>query len=266
MPATDPKIYFDNSIPGAILIDSGSGTEYAHAYPQGALFFKWDDVAETLAIHATPFDAAPIVPARSWADYTCYVDSVPAPLGEYRDLNNYVTAYCFYQSVSDAVTIGASELHIGNVGGSRTQITVAPTVSTTPYAVGMCVGGKMTITNAMRVNNGTGLMESLRIHDKSGNISQLTVLVFSENPAGSYPDQSTFAWTNPDRPRVIRKIIIYPDDFEVIAGESTADMYIGKDVKCTGGNANLYAIIITQDTAGYSTTTSLSLTFGFSRD
>lgn len=64
-------------------------------------------------------------------------------------------------------------------------VTAAPTVSTSAYATGDNVGGKVTLTDVCRSSMGSGLIQSVVITSKSLQTATFDVIFFNADPSGT---------------------------------------------------------------------------------
>jgi hypothetical protein len=156
------------------------------------------------------------------------------------------------------------------VGSSKV---VSPTITTTAsaYTSGDVVGGVLTLSDAMRKVDGTGLLQSISVIDGANQKAALTILLFNANPsAGTYTDNGacpSFVTNSADRAKLIRKINIAGSDYETIGSIAVAEITaISKHVSASGSK-HLYAIIVTTGTPTYgANSTDLVVRFGFLRD
>jgi hypothetical protein len=166
------------------------------------------------------------------------------------------------------VQLTAGELHIGEVGGSSAQIQPTLAVDTAAYQAGDCVGGKLTLTNAMRVSGGTGVLQSLFLMDRSGTQKPaLEILIFNADPTSStLTDNSAVSLHADDISKVIRRLSIAATDWVLVAGNYIADLSPGGRILAASGSANLYATIVAVGAPDFVATTDLIVRFGIMRD
>lgn len=167
------------------------------------------------------------------------------------------------------IDMAASENHIGEVGGSSIEIAPTVTVDTSAYAAGDCIGGKLTLTDAMRVNGGTGILQSLFLLDRSGTQKPaLEILVFNSDPSSStLTDQAAVSIHANDVSKIIRRIPIAAGDWGLVAGIYMADLSPGsRMLQAAAGSKNLYATIVATGAHDFVASTDLSIRFGLMRD
>jgi hypothetical protein len=159
----------------------------------------------------------------------------------------------------------ASELHLGEIGGSSKIVTPTITVSTDAYEAGDCVGGKITLTDAMRVSGGSGVLQSITVIDVSATKPALELLIFNADPtAATLTDQAAVALST-DISKVIHRIPIYTSDYTTVASVSIADITVNKVVEAVGSD-NLYAVIVATGAHDFVAATDLKMSFGFLQD
>lgn len=161
------------------------------------------------------------------------------------------------------------EDHIGEVGGNTTVIRITPTVSTSIYAALDIIGGTQTLTSAMRVSGGSGVLQTITVADDDNEKVALEILLFDSAPSGgTYADQGALAHAAGDIDKLLGKVSIASSDYVTMVTGSlaVATKTVGLPVKAVG-SANLYAIILVgSGTPTYTATTDLDLAFGFLRD
>lgn len=166
-------------------------------------------------------------------------------------------------------TLTASELHIGEVHGAVTVVSVTPTVTAGAYnaTTKNSVGGKQTLAGAVRTSGGTAILQSVLVTDKGNQKAPLTILLFDSDPTGgTYTDNGQVNLST-DISKVIRRINVTAGDYETIdnSGTDYAIAEVGpisKLVKAASGTS-LYAVILTTGTPTYVSTSDLTLRFGF---
>ncbi len=156
---------------------------------------------------------------------------------------DFATEATLDKLVDGTTGLAGGENHIGEVGGSSKIVSPTITVDTDAYEAGDCVGGKITLTDAMRVSGGSGVLQSLTVIDASNTKPYLEVLIFNDDPtAATLTDQAAIALST-DVSKVIHRIPIYTSDYTTVAGVAMADINISKVVEAVGSK-NLYACIV----------------------
>ena len=157
---------------------------------------------------------------------------------------------------------------IGTVSGTTTAIIPTLAVTASAYAANQCMGGKLTLTNAMRISGGTGTWQSITITDHGNQKPLLDIILFGANPAGTYTDHSAFPTMSvADNALVLGRISIVSTDWVTIGGSAYCTKVVGAiPVKATG-SANFYAAMnVTSGTPTPVATTDLNTVFGFLAD
>jgi hypothetical protein len=155
----------------------------------------------------------------------------------------------------------------GNVGGFTfrqqvTQVTSAAAI----YAAGDSVGGKITLTNAVRISGGTGILTSIDIIDKSAQNAPGNILIFDSDPtAATITDNAPFVFST-DIAKLIANIPVVVGDYSTFGTISTANIGGLARVVKASGSANLYACFVTSGTPTYATTSDILIGFGILQD
>lgn len=172
-----------------------------------------------------------------------------------------------------APALPAGENHIGAVAGEGTSVIVTPTVSTTAYAANDVVGGKLTLTNAVRVAGGMSILQSVKVFDRANQKAALQIVFFDADPAAAVltndaqVDLST-AGAHTDFPKICGLVNIAASDYTTIDNVGANDYAIAeitaiaKPLK-SAATTSLWAAIITTGTPTYGNVAALSLRFGF---
>lgn len=165
------------------------------------------------------------------------------------------------------IVLAAGENMIGKVAANSTVIQVALTVSTTPaYTANDLIGGKITISNALRVSGGTGTLQSLEILDRAAQKPAGILYIFNADPTvGTYTDNAAPTVSTDDL-KVIAQIPVSQGDYVTTNNKSfAAPAFNPKVVKAASGTS-LYAIFQTTSTPTFAATTDVQLTFGILQD
>ena len=154
-----------------------------------------------------------------------------------------------------------------NVGGYTSVIKDTTAVSTTPaYTAGDAVGGKRTITNALRTSGGSGILESVQILDRANQKAAMELFIFDSDPsAATITDNAAFVFSTDDL-KVLAHVTIAATDYVSINSKAVATIKgLGVALK---GNATstLYAALVTTGTPTYAATTDLQLIYGILQD
>lgn len=257
---TAKKQYFGSSVP-VTMVDNGDGTYSEKVAATGG----------TTTVTGLPASLGQKTAANSTSvtvasdQSSLPVTGLPASLGIKTAANSTSIA-----PASDAAfTLAATEAHLGQVGGTTAIISPAITTSASPaYSIGDVVGGKITLTNAVRVSGGSGVLQSLLVKDTTNQKAALTILIFNADPSnGTYTDNGAITLNATDATFIIRKINVAASDYETVGTTAIADISaINKTVKAASGTS-LFALIVTTGTPTYgANATSLYVNFGILQD
>lgn len=167
----------------------------------------------------------------------------------------------------DVATIAAGETHVGKVGGETVEVAPTVTVSASPnYSSGDSIGGKITLTSAIRVSGGTAILQDIVITDKANQQPAGTILIFNADPsAATITDNSAFAFST-DITKLIATIPVVTADYTTIDSIATANLNnLGRVVKAASGTS-LYAAFVTTTAANLASTSDIGLRFKFLQD
>lgn len=174
-----------------------------------------------------------------------------------------------YVNVAAGTLALSGEDHIGEVGGNTEPVQVTPTISTSIYAALDIVGGTQTITDAMRVSGGSGVLQTITIADDANQKTPFDILIFDSAPSGgTYADQGALAHAAGDIDKLLGVVSVTAADYKTVVATSlaVATVTAALPVKASG-SANLYAIpIISSGTPTYAATSDLDFIYGFLRD
>lgn len=142
-------------------------------------------------------------------------------------------------------------------------ISITPTVSTSAYSIGDCIGGKQTLTDAARLSGGTTVLYSLNIIDKSNQKPEFTILFFNADPsAATITDNAAFAWST-DIAKYVGMVSVTADDYKTIDSKAIARPDVsGLEMKASG-SANLYAVVVADAVDTLVSTSDLTFLYGF---
>lgn len=146
-------------------------------------------------------------------------------------------------------------------------LSVTPVIDTNIYAAGDAVGGVQTLTNAVRVSGGVGVLDTLSIIDADNEKANLTILFFESNPAAAtVANNAAFVWST-DLAKYIGKINVVTADYESINSKAVATLRgLGLRLKASGSR-NLYAVVVlTSGTPTYSAAGDLTFRYGFAQN
>jgi hypothetical protein len=167
--------------------------------------------------------------------------------------------------VSGTVALSGEE-HFGETGIS--QAVIRPTIAVTAgaYSAGDVVGGRITLTNAMRTSGGTGKLTDLLITTADGELFECTVLLFDAATASAIADNAAFAWGAGDHAKLLARIPVVAADYATLGADGVAHLRnLGVGVAAVG-SANLIAYVVATATPTFAATTDLAVAFKFDRN
>lgn len=165
------------------------------------------------------------------------------------------------------LTVSEDQALTRTVGGYTVEVTPTVTVSLTAYTAGDCVGGKLTLANAVRVNGGTGVLQSLLLLDRANQKPNLTLLIYNADPTAATLTDNAALSNSTDDVKVIAKVNVTSGDWETINSKAYASLSgLGLVLKAASGSATLYAALLTTSTPTFVATTDLQLRLGILAD
>lgn len=168
---------------------------------------------------------------------------------------------------SDSDALPAGENVIGATVGKSSNVTVNPTVSTSPaYTAGDSIGGKFTLTGALRVSGGSGYLQSIMILDRANQKPAGTILIYNADPTNATLTDNSALSNSTDDQKIIASIPVAASDYTTISSKAYANLSsLGRGVKAASGTT-LYASFVTTSTPTFAATTDLQLVFSFLLD
>lgn len=253
------RVYMPN-VPGDSIANQSIGISASNAISakvQASTYFVIlvADVDCYVTISATP--DATIAATRHLLPAGC-----PRPFFVQPDLSRIAVAAA-PAITSGATGIAAGEAHMGEVGGNIISISsqFGPSSSTT-YTAGQVLAGTTELAGMGRIAGGTGLMVGASLElAMADNTSQVDLVIFSAQPAGTYTAGATFALDSRDRDKV-SKVIKLTDWTSLGASDSFGEATPGpKFYKCADGTktTSLWVVAVTRGAITLTSTTSGTL-------
>jgi hypothetical protein len=178
-------------------------------------------------------------------------------------VNNIVNNATTNSSTSSGGTTVA-----GNVGGYTSVVRAAPAVTaSSAYSAGNSVGGLITFPGALRVTNGTGIIESFTLVDKSNSAAAMTLIIFNVNPTGAtLTDKTAFVY-GANILNVLGQVSIATTDYVTTNSIAVATKTsLGLAVRGAAANTNLYGALVTTGTPTFASTSDISMFLGTLQD
>jgi hypothetical protein len=171
-------------------------------------------------------------------------------------------------SAASMPVVIASDQSLIPVGGSTAVVAVNPTVDTAIYAALDIIGGELTITGAMRISGGTGILQAITIIDDDNEKAAFDILLYNAALSGTKTDNGALGYNSADAAKFLGRVQVLSSDYLTYISGSQAIASIrgiGLPV-ASSGSANLFAIILATGTPTYTAATDLHLMFHFLRD
>ncbi|MBY0408380.1 MAG: hypothetical protein K2Q01_11880 [Rickettsiales bacterium] len=93
---------------------------------------------------------------------------------------------------------------IANTGAGPVSLTLTPTVTAGAYTTGMVAGGKLSLSGAVRVSGGAGMIQSVSVSKKTALTAPYDVYFFHTDPTNStFTDNAALALNVADLPFLI---------------------------------------------------------------
>lgn len=149
---------------------------------------------------------------------------------------------------------------------SNVQV-ITPVIDTVAYSINDSVGGKLTLTGVTPITNGSVMLDTISLSDKSTAKAAMTILFFRDDPSGStLTNNSAISIVAADTPKVVGYMPIVVGDYTNVNGAAGPTIVtktnVGIRIPATG-NQTLYVALFTTGTPTYAVG-DLTLTLGFS--
>jgi hypothetical protein len=183
-------------------------------------------------------------------------------------LNALITTQNGYLDGVESALTGAQpagENHIGSVTGLTSYIDVTLSLDTNAYASGDLLADTQVLTNAMRVNDGTGILQSIQVLDEDDQgIAFDLVFLSANNTLGT--ENSAVSVSDANARDILGLVSIATGDFIDLGGCRIATKTgVGLVVKPASGTRNVYVAAISRGTGTY-TASGVRLRLGFLQD
>lgn len=143
-----------------------------------------------------------------------------------------------------AAATPAGENFLGSVGGKTVVFDVTFSMDTSAYSSGDVIADSQVMTNALRVNDGTGVLQSLTLIDKDDQGVAFDVYVLDANVAiGTENSAPNISDTN--AASILGIIPVATTDWKDLGGAKVAHLSgLSIPIKSVSGNRNLYVGIV----------------------
>lgn len=146
-------------------------------------------------------------------------------------------------------------------------VEVTPTISTSIYASGDQIGGVMTISNAVRIDNqallGQSQLVDVTILDSDKQSAAIDIWLFKSTPTLASSDNAAFSITaaNMLSAGCLGYVSVGASYSAAAAVSCSSTTNLGKIVESS--TTSIYAVAVVRGTPTYTTTTSLKFAFNF---
>lgn len=167
-------------------------------------------------------------------------------------------------TIVGTVTLGASELHVGQVGGETTIVSQTPTITAGAYSAKDAVGGLLTFANAVRATPLSGVLHAVTVIDDAAQAAELVLVLFNQTFTAT-ADNAAFDPSDADLENCIGKIKIMATDYNAFADNAVAQVRsIGLPIKLVG--TSLFGQLMCTGTPTYAATGDLTIKVHILRD
>lgn len=157
----------------------------------------------------------------------------------------------------------ASEEFTGQSGAWATIITPTVTCTAGAYSAGDVIGGRLTLTNAMRITSGTGILQNIILTTADGETPELWIPFFDSATASSIADNAAFAWGSGDHAKFLGAVHVETADWQTRGSDGVYDSGPLARIVAANGSRNLYAYIMAVGTPTFGATTDVTFRSAF---
>ena len=148
--------------------------------------------------------------------------------------------------------------------GASKLLRVTPVITLTAYVAKDSVGGVMTLTNAMRINAGTGVLESLIITDRIKQNAEFEVHFFSTTFTAT--DAGIFAPTDTQVEDTFLGTVIVSTYISNSVNSTATVKNIGLLLNSASASKDIFATLVCTGTPDYTNASDLTVVFGILQD
>lgn len=147
---------------------------------------------------------------------------------------------------------------ISNTGAGGVNVAITPTVTAGAYTTGMVVGGKLSLTNAVRASGGSGIIQAANVFKKTALTAAFDVIFFNADPSNStFTDNASLAVNVADLDKIIGVIscgtLVSLGTPQLLQGQNA-----GLPFKLATGTT-LYAVAVIRGAETYASTSAVIL-------
>jgi len=176
-----------------------------------------------------------------------------------------------------APALGGRDLYVGSQGGRQVDgatdtaagyvdprllaknLTANPTIATSAYVTGYCLGGLLTFATANRASGGSLLIANAKLSDKSKQSAAVDLIIFDTNPTGStFTDHAALNIVAADLPFIAGVIQFTAAGYSVFSATSVCGVgNLGLEVLLAA--TSLYGVMCVRGTPTYAGANDLDL-------
>lgn len=145
-----------------------------------------------------------------------------------------------------------TDVTIQKVGSLSTRLSKALTTTTLAYSLGDNIGGLLTLTNAVLLSAGGGIIQNVGIYDAAAQSAAIDVVFFVANPSSTtFTDNGALTVNAADGPSIVG--IAHVTDWSTFAASSFGQaLNLGINFDLSIGTS-LYVALISRGTPTYAT-------------
>lgn len=141
---------------------------------------------------------------------------------------------------------------------------INPTVDTSAYAVGDCLCSLIEVTNAVKYNGGTGILNNITVGNYGTTSPELDIFIFDSNPSNStFTKNSAPSFNKLDMPKILQVTNINNwDDAngrKIGSYNSYGNLLQDRMFSCASGSSSIYLLIVTRSIITPSSTTDFTI-------
>ena len=172
-------------------------------------------------------------------------------LGRLKSIATSLAGYLTVVGSSDVVSVAVANTAEAYVGTSTAPV---------------CVGTKLTFASSLRVNGGTGIIQTIKLIDTSNTKPALVLLLFNADMTnGTYTNKSAPVLST-DVSNCIGFLQINTSDWQSAGGNAFIDINPTKLFKGGSGSTTIYGILLTTGSHTFGSANALTVKLGIMRD
>ena len=148
------------------------------------------------------------------------------------------------------------------IQGALRSVPVSLTVQAAVYAAADVVGGKLTLTNAVRSRSFGigGVIESVVLRDLAAQTGDYDLVIFNADPsATTFTENGPIDVADADLGKVVGVVKLVASTHRTAFADSCVYSVGGLNLSLAGAGSNLYAVLVARGTPTFAATTDVSL-------